>query len=74
MFFSNLKKLTNGDKIYITDESGLKVTYEVYNVFEAHESDTSFYNRDTQGLREITLSTCTDSGGVQRTIVLAKEV
>lgn len=60
MFFSNLKKLTNGDKIYITDPSGTKVTYSVYNVFEASATDSSFYNRDTAGLREITLSTCTD--------------
>ena len=60
MFFSNLKKLTNGDKIYITDPSGTKITYSVYNVFEASATDSSFYNRDTAGLREITLSTCTD--------------
>lgn len=73
MFFSNLKKLSNGDKIYITDTSGMKVTYEVYNIFEAGETDTSFYKRDTQGLREITLSTCTDDGKL-RTIVLAKEI
>lgn len=73
LFFSNLKKLSNGDKIYITDPSGTKVTYEVYNVFEAIPTDASFYNRDTAGLREITLSTCTDDGSM-RTIVLAKEV
>lgn len=73
MFFSNLKKLSNGDKIYITDTSGMKVTYEVYNIFETTETDTSFYKRDTAGLREITLSTCTDDGKL-RTIVLAKEI
>ena len=28
-FFSNLKKVVNGDKIYITDESGTKLTYIV---------------------------------------------
>lgn len=68
-----MNKLTNGDKIYITDTSGLEVEYEVYNVFEAEESDASFYNRDTNGLREITLSTCTNDGKL-RTIVFAKEV
>ena len=73
LFFSNLKKLSNGDIIYITDETGTKVTYEVYKVFETTESDASFYKRDTAGLREITLSTCTDNGKM-RTIVLAKEV
>ena len=51
LFFSNLKKLTNGDKIYITDTSGSKITYEVYNVFEAAATDASFYNRDTRRIK-----------------------
>lgn len=74
LFFSDLKKLTNGDAIYITDETGTKVKYEVYNTFKALQTDTSFYNRDTHGLREVTLSTCTDAGDEYRIIVLAKEV
>ena len=73
LFFSNLKKLSKGDKIYITDDTGTKITYEIYNIFEAEATDSSFYRRDTSGLREITLSTCTDDGAL-RTIVLAKEV
>lgn len=73
LFFSNLGKLSNGDKIYITGEDGQKITYEVYQVFLASESDSSFYKRETNGLREITLSTCTDDGS-QRIIVLAREV
>lgn len=71
-FFSNNKKISNGDKIYITDLDGKKITYIVYKTFEAAEDDTSFYNRDTNGAREITLSTCTDDSKA-RTIVLAKE-
>ena len=70
-FFSNNKKLTNGDKIYITDLNNNKVTYKVYKVFQTSENDTSFYNRDTNGAREITLSTCTDDSKA-RTIILAK--
>lgn len=73
LFFSNLSKLSNGDAIYITDTTGTKIKYEVYSVFTTNENDTSFYRRDTAGLREITLSTCTDDGA-NRTIVLAKEV
>lgn len=73
MFFSNLSKLTNGDSIYITDKTGLEVRYEVYSVFNAEPTDSSFFKRDTNGLREITLSTCTNDGSL-RTIVLAKEV
>ena len=70
LFFSNNKKLTNGDKIYITDDNK-KVTYVIYKKFEADENDTSFYNRDTEGAREITLSTCTDDSKA-RTIIFAK--
>lgn len=71
-FFSNLHKLSNGDKITITDYTGKKVTYTIYSIFEAEPEDTSFYERNTNGAREITLSTCTDDSS-KRTIVLAKE-
>lgn len=60
LFFSNNKKLTNGDKIYITDNDGKKLTYTIYNKFETTPEDTSFYQRDTGGKPEVTLSTCTD--------------
>ncbi len=73
LFFSNLYKLSNGDKIYMTDQSGTKITYEVYKNFEAQDTDTSFFVRDTAGKREITLSTCTDNVAT-RTIILAREV
>lgn len=73
-FFSNVKKLSNGAKIYVTDYRGTTLTYEVYNIFEAAENDTSFYNRDTNGLAELTLSTCTDASNDQRTIVFAKQI
>ena len=71
-FFSNLKKVTNGDKIYTTDYEGKKKTYTVYHHFVTTPDDTSFYQRDTNGKAEITLSTCTDDSS-GRTIVLAKE-
>lgn len=74
LFFSNLSKLSNGDKIYITDTSGTEITYEVYNNFSAKDTDTSFYNRDTDGKREITLSTCSSEDSTIRTIILAREV
>ena len=70
-FFSNNKKLVLGDKVYITDLEGNKVTYVIYNIFEASETDTSFYNRDTNGAKEITLSTCTDDSKA-RLIIQAK--
>ncbi|MCI8617000.1 MAG: sortase [Clostridia bacterium] len=73
-FFSNLKKLSNGAKIYVTDFRGKSITYEVYNKFEALSTDASFYGRDTNGLPELTLSTCTDTNNDQRTIIFAKQI
>lgn len=70
--FSNVKKLKNGDIIYITDANGLKVKYEVYNVYETTGEDATYMNRDTGGKREISLTTCTDDSK-SRTIVWAKE-
>lgn len=74
LFFSNLGKLSNGDKIYIKDATGTQITYEVYRNFTAKATDASFYNRDTAGKREITLSTCTDNDNSARIIILAREV
>ena len=71
-FFSNLKKVSNGDKIYITDYEGVKKTYTIYHHFITSPDDTSFYQRDTNGKAEISLSTCTDDSS-GRLIVLAKE-
>lgn len=72
-FFSNNKKLKNGDKVYITDTSGEKVTYEIYHKYETSTSDSEYMNRDTKGKREISLSTCTDDTK-RRLIIWAKEV
>lgn len=71
-FFSNLKKVAVGDKIFITDETGNKVTYIVYNTYTTTPEDSSYMDRDTEGKREITLDTCTDDTQ-SRFLVLAKE-
>lgn len=71
LFFSNNKKLNIGDKIYITDTEGKKLTYTIYNKFETTPEDTSFYQRDTGGKAEITLSTCTDDSSA-RLIIFAR--
>ncbi len=70
-FFSDNKKLSTGDKIKIKDNSGNELTYTIYKIFETSEQDTSFYNRDTNGAIEVTLSTCTDDAKA-RTIILAR--
>lgn len=70
--FSDVKKLENGDIIYITDTQGRKVKYTVYKTYRTSGSDSAYLTRNTEGKREISLSTCTDDSKA-RTIVLAKE-
>ena len=70
-FFSNNKKLNSGDKIYITDLSGKRLTYTIYNKYETDEHDSEYMARDTQGAIEISLSTCTDDSKA-RLIIWAK--
>ena len=70
--FSNLKKLSNGDAIYITDLTGRKIKYIVYKIYRTSGDDASYMTRNTNGKREISLSTCTDDSKA-RTIVWAKE-
>lgn len=71
-FFSDIKKLTTGSKIYIKDTSGTKVEYQVYNSYETTDSDMTYATRNTDGAREITLSTCANESG-KRDIVWARE-
>lgn len=72
-FFSNNKRLEKGDKIYITDTSGERVEYEITRKYETSPGDSSYMNRDTQGRREISLTTCTDDTS-RRLIIWAQEV
>lgn len=71
-FFGNNKKLENGDKIYITDETGNKIEYTIYNKYTAADSDFSYATRNTEGKREISLSTCTSNAST-RLVIWAKE-
>lgn len=71
-FFSNNKKLELGDKIYLTDLSGKKVTYTITKKYNTSTEDADYMVRDTKGKREISLSTCTDDSK-QRLIIWAEE-
>ena len=71
-FFSNNNKLSSGDKIYITDLSGKKVTYTIYKKYKTDPNDFSYATRNTNGKREISLTTCTDDSSA-RIIIWAKE-
>lgn len=70
-FFSDLKNVKENDAVYLTDNSGNRVKYTVYNIYETSASDFDYASRDTAGKREVTLVTCTDD--VQsRTVIWAK--
>ena len=72
-FFSNNSKLSNGDKIYLTDLQGKRVTYEIYKKYITTPEEFDYAVRDTNGKREVSLTTCTnDTKG--RLIIWAKEV
>lgn len=71
-FFGNNKKLANGDRIYIVDSQGNKVEYTIYNKYITSDSDFSYATRQTNGKREISLSTCTNDNS-KRLVIWAKE-
>lgn len=71
-FFSNNKKLENNDKIYITDISGQKITYIIYKIYTTSPEDSEYLGRNTNGKRELSLTTCTDDSQ-SRLIIWAKE-
>ena len=70
-FFSNNKKLEIGDKLYVTDLSGNRLSYTIYNKYETTENDAEYMTRDTQGAIEVSLTTCTDDSQ-GRLIIWAK--
>lgn len=72
LFFSDNKKLAIGDQILITDNSGTTITYIIYNIYETTPDDAEYMRRDTNGKREISLSTCNDDSS-RRLIILAAE-
>ena len=69
--FSNNKKLSNGDAVYITDLNNNKVKYVIYDKFETTPEDTSFMMQDSGGKKIIALSTCTDDSK-SRLILMAQ--
>lgn len=58
-FFSNNKKLVVGDKIYITDTTGVKQEYTITKTYTTSAEDFAYATRNTNGKKEISLSTCT---------------
>ena len=71
-FFSKNKDLKNGDLVYITDTTGERIKYTIYNIYTTSSEDTEYMTRDTAGKRELSLSTCTDDSKY-RLVIWAKE-
>lgn len=69
--FSDLDQLERGDYIKITDMEDNVINYKVYETKITTPDDASFYDRDTNGKREITLTTSNDD--LTRFVVLASE-
>ena len=72
-FFSKVPTLVVGDTIELTDLTGRKITYQVYDKYTVDPSDLSCTTQLTGGKKEITLITCTDDSK-QRVIVKCKEI
>lgn len=72
IMFSNLNKLTNGDYIYITDNTGRNLKYKIYNIYEDNTNENTYITRNTEGKKEITLSTYNGDNNA-KIIIFAKE-
>lgn len=70
-FFSNLKNVSTGDIIKITDTTGKTLSYTIYEKYETTAEDVAYITRNTGGNTEITLVTCTDDSNA-RIVVKAK--
>lgn len=65
--FSNLKNLSIGDIVKITDLSGTTIEYEIYEIYETTPNDSSHLTQDTS-IRHLVLTTCTNDN--QRRVIL----
>ena len=70
-FFSRNKNLKIGDKIYITDLTGRRLSYTIYEKYYTPDSDSTWFNRQSNGQIEVTLYTC-DATGANRLIICAR--
>lgn len=71
--FHNLRKLTKGDKLTISDNAVGKVDYEIYDTYQVKPEEVSCLSQKTNGKREVTLITCT-MDSQKRIIVKAREI
>jgi len=70
--FSDLKQLNNRDYIYLTNDEGINMKYKVYDIYTTQKDDNTYITRNTQGRKEICLTTNTDDGK-EKIVILALE-
>ena len=68
--FHDLKKISVGDTIFLTDSSNQEVMYMVYSVETVEPNETQCLSQKTKGRVELTLITCTTDSS-KRIIVKA---
>lgn len=71
--FGKLSMATMGDEVTLTDLSGNKIKYSIYNIYTVEPTDVSCTSQLTNGKMELTLITCTNYGK-QRLVVKAREI
>lgn len=71
-FFSHVPDLSIGDRIEIKDLNGQTIIYKIYDKYVVQPDDVSCTSQRTNGLKEVTLITCTDDSKL-RVIVKARE-
>lgn len=73
MFFGNLSEIEIGDTVELTDLTGRKLEYSVYDTYYVDPTDVSCTSQLTNGKREVTLITCSADGS-ERLVVKAREI
>lgn len=71
--FGKLSGINTGDSVYLQDMSGRKLEYQVYDKYVVYPEDVACTSQITNGLKEMTLITCTEQGK-KRLIVKCREV
>lgn len=71
--FGKTKNLEIGDIIELTDLNKKTIKYKIYNIFVTDPNDGRVINQDEEGVREVTLITCTN-GNKNRLITKAREI
>lgn len=69
--FGNLYKLDINDKIYVTDQEGKSLEYNIYNIFKTSAKDINCILNSKE--KELTLITCTITG-LERLIIKARSI